>query len=111
MFIQRIATSTRVGCPDQLKLKRFGEALEDPTSGLTYQALAGKNKQSVRDAERLFSKSMLHYMKSKGYEFEAKYIEVIHNWRQASDERGLKEDERSKFNDEMLQYLTFSLSD
>ena len=105
MFMQRIATSTRVGGPVQLKLERFGEALEDPTSGLTYQALTGKNKQSVRDAERLFSKSMLHYMKSKGYEFEAKYIEVIHNWRQASDERGLKEEERSKFNNEMLQYL------
>ena len=39
--MQRIATSTRVGGPEQLKLERFGEALEDPTSGLTYQSLTG----------------------------------------------------------------------
>ena len=48
---------------------------------------------------------MLQFMNAKGYKFEAKYIEVVYNWRRASDERGLKDEERSKFNHEMLQYL------
>ena len=46
----------------QLKLERFSEALQDPSSGLTYTALIGDNKQSVRDAERFFSASMLGFM-------------------------------------------------
>ena len=89
----------------QLKLERFSEALQDPSSGLTYTALIGDNKQSVRDAERLFSASMLGFMQAKGYTFEAKYIEVVLNWHRASDERGLSEEQRSRFNFDMLQYL------
>lgn len=88
-----------------MKLERFGEALEDPSSMLTYTALTGKNKQSVRDAERLFSRSMVDFMRTRGYNFEARYIEVVLNWRRASDERGLSEEQRSRFNYDMLNYL------
>ena len=45
----------------ELQLERFAEALEDPSTGLTYAALTGQNKQSVRDAERLFSRGVLDY--------------------------------------------------
>lgn len=106
---QRIATSTRCGGPQQLRLERFKEALEDSSSGLTYTALTGKNKQSVRDAERMFSFGMLRFMKSKGYSFEAKYIETILNWRRASDERGLSELQRCRYNYEMLSYINEEL--
>ena len=47
--------------------------------------------QSVRDAEKLFSSSMMKFMNVKGYKFEEKYIEVVLNWRYASDERDLSE--------------------
>ncbi len=103
--MQRIATSTRKGGPEQLKLERFGEALEDPASGLTYHAFIGKNKQSVRDAECLFSQSIMDFMTNKGYKVEAEYIKVILNWRRATDERGLTEEQRSNFNYDMLNYL------
>ena len=59
------------------------------TSGLTYAALTGSRKQSVVDAERLFSPSLAKFMEKKGYNFEAKYIRTIWNWHRACDERGL----------------------
>ena len=40
-------------CQADLRLERFTEALEDSASQLTYPALTGQRKQSVRDAERL----------------------------------------------------------
>ena len=79
-----------------LLMERFTEALE---SGLTYPALNGQRKQSVRDAERLFSKPMLKFMLRKNYKFEADYIKVVLNWRRLPDERGLSQ---LKFNYEML---------
>jgi len=86
-------------------LERFVEALSEPTSGLTYPALTGSRKQSVVDAERLFSPDLAQFMEDKGYHFEAKYIRTIWNWRRASDERGLSECTRSKFNYSMLNMI------
>ena len=43
------------------------EALEDPSSGLTYPALTGARKQSVVDAEHLFNPDLANFMSSKGY--------------------------------------------
>lgn len=62
-------------------------------------------KQSVQDAERLFSDSLMKWMEDKGYLKEAKYIRVIRNWRRASDERGLTDDQRHQFNDDLLCYI------
>ena len=103
--MQRIATATRLGGPSELRLERFTEALEDPESGLTYPALTGQRKQSVRDAERLFSEQMLQFMLKKKYKFEADYIKVVLNWRRSSDERGLSQLTRMKFNYGMLNFL------
>ena len=86
-------------------MEHFAAALQDPASGLTYQALTGQRKQSVRDAERLFSADLARYMKSKKHDFEAKFITVVLNWRRASDERGLSELKRCRFNYEMLNFL------
>ena len=47
------------------------EALSDPSSNLTYVALT---KQSVPDAERLFSLDMVSFMKKKGYQYEEKLL-------------------------------------
>ena len=48
---------------------------------------------------------MLRFMRRKGYSCEEKYIETVLNWRRASDERGLSELQRSRFNYQMLNYL------
>jgi len=44
-----MASHTRGGGPKQLKLQRFVEALDDPTSGLTYPALKGNLWWMLRD--------------------------------------------------------------
>ena len=59
----------------------------------------------MRDAERLLSKEMVSFMRKRGYSFEAHYIDAILNWRRSSDERGLTQLERSRFNYQMLNYL------
>jgi len=96
--MQRIASHTRSGGPAKIRLERYTEALCDPTSGLTYPALTGARKQSVIDAQHLFSIKLVEFMKKKGYNEEATYIETICNWRRASDERGLSSLKRSKYN-------------
>lgn len=103
--MQRIAHSTRCGGPLNLQLDRFTEALYDESSGLTFTALTGKRKQSVRDVEILFSDSMQKFMEKNSYEYEARYIKVIKNWRRASDERGLSQLTRCRFNYELLNFI------
>ena len=48
---------------------------------------------------------MVNFMRKKEYNFEADFIEVILNWRRASDERGLSQLARCRFNHQMLNYL------
>ena len=48
---------------------------------------------------------MVQFMESKGYTAEAQYLSVVHNWRRASDERGLSAETRQQ------QFLQFILDD
>ena len=70
---------------------------------MTYPALVGSRKQSVEDAERLFSSSLLKFMEKKDYKYEAQYIRAIRGWRQACDQRGLSELERCRYNYNLLK--------
>ena len=88
-----------------MQLEHFSQALSDPSTELTYPALTGARKQSVVDAERLFNPNLAAFMRKNGYEYEAKYIETIWNWRRACDERGLPELQRSKFNHQFLNMI------
>ena len=99
-----MARSTRLGGPDKLRLERFTEALYDENSGLTFPVLTGQRKQSVRDAEILFSDGVESFMRKKGCDY-AKYIGTIKNWRRACDERGLSSLQRCKFNYQMLELI------
>ena len=71
---------------------------------MTFPALTGQRKQSVRDAEILFSDGVESFMRKKGYDY-AKYIGTIKNWRRACDERGLSSLQRCKFNYQMLELI------
>lgn len=104
-YQQRIAKSTRLGGSDELQVDRFEEALYDESSGLTFPALTGQRKQSVSDAENLFSEGVEKFMKKNGYSYEEKYVRCIRNWRRACDERGLSSLQRCKFNYEMLALI------
>lgn len=100
-----MAHSTRLGGPPKLRLDRFTEALHDESSGLTFSALTGKRKQSIRDVEILFSERMQKFMERNKYSYEARYIQVVRNWRRACDERGLSQLSRCKFNYELLNFI------
>lgn len=86
-------------------MRRYLEAAHHGMTDLTYTALIGKRKQSVQDAERMFSSHLLKFMAEKGYDEEATYIETIMNWRRAIDERGLSQEERKGYCHSFLQYI------
>jgi len=88
-----------------LNLEQYAEALSDPTSELTYPAFVGSRKQSVVDAERLFSPKLASFMERNGYGFEAKYIRTIWNWRRVSDECGFSSLQCCQFNYELLNMI------
>ena len=52
-----------------------------------------------------FSAQSVRIFESKGYSEEAKYVRVIRNWRRATDERGLTDEQRSEFNQDSLSYI------
>ena len=85
-----------------MRLERFAEALNDLSTGLTYPALVGSRKQSIEDVERLFGSSLIDFMEAKGYNEEAKFLQVIRNWRQAVDQRGLPASQRQQFDKDYL---------
>lgn len=105
IFFQQIGNSLRQGGPQYIKLQRFEEALHDTKAGLTYCALSGVSKLNVEDVERLFGLPLITWMESKGYNDEATYLRVVHNWMHACDERGLTDEQRSTFNREFLMYI------
>ena len=91
-----------MGGPVKLQVQRFCEAAYDSSTGLTYSALTGQKKQSIGDVERLFNPKVAEFMWKNGYTYEAHYVRTIHNWRRATDERGLSQQERSEFNKNFL---------
>jgi len=86
-------------------MERFTEALYDEKTHLTYTALTGQRKQSIRNVEVLFSSSVEDFMTLHGYSYEAKYIKTIRQWREACDERGLSQLMRSNYNYQFLNLL------
>ncbi len=104
-ILKRIATSTREGKYKEIDVERFDEAMLDKNTGLTHGALIGQRKQSVGDAERLLSFHVAKFFKAKGYEKEAEYVQVIADWHEASDGRGMSQLERCRSNYKMLNYI------
>ena len=42
------------------------------------------------------------FIRRKGYTYEARYVATIRNWRQATDERGLSQEQRTQYNRDFL---------
>lgn len=77
-----------------------------PTAtGLTYEALTGKNKQSVPDCEKIISLGVIAFMEKNNHLEEAKVLKTIHSWHKAVDGRGLDETTRSNHCKDMLQWV------
>ena len=104
-LLKRIISRLREGLIPGLDLRFLRDALHDPSTGLTYEALTGKNKQSVPDCERLISPGVISFLEPKGHESGARVIQLIHNWHKAVDGRGLSEAQRSLYCREMKEWL------
>jgi len=104
-ILKRIGKSTREGHNANLQFDAFDDVLKDPKSGLTHAALMGVRKQSVQDVERLFSVHVVASLRRQSYHTEANYVEVISNWHEASDGRGLSQLQRCRYNYNMLNYI------
>lgn len=97
-LFRRMAKSVREGKDPKLNFEAFNDALHDPESGLTYAALIGKRKQSLKDAERLLSIHVADSLRRKGHVREARHVQLMANWHEASDGRGLSQLKRAQYN-------------
>ena len=59
----------------------------------------------TQDVERLFGSSVIAFMKARRHESEAKFWEVVTNWRRAIDEHGLTSASRQAFLQAFKQYI------
>ena len=100
-MLKRIAGSLRKGHIPNVDVQAFVKAMLDPNTGVTYNALT----QSVGDTEKLLSPAVDKWLRANGFLSEARFVEVVSNWRKASNGRGLSEAEREKNNLAMLDYL------
>ena len=104
-ILKRIWKHTREGGPDGFNLQGLDDALLDSSTGMTQAALTGERKQSVTDAEKMLSILVARFLKNKGYHAEGKFIEVVANWHEAADGRGLSELKRCQYNYQMLNCI------
>ena len=65
-LLKRIIASLREGNIPGIDLCFMRDALHDPSTGLTYEVLTGKNKQSVPDCERIISVEIFNSWKGMG---------------------------------------------
>ena len=104
-LLRRMAKSVREGKDPKLNFEALNDALHDPESGLTYAAVIGKRKQSLKDAERLLSIHVADSLRRKGHVREARHVQLMANWHEASNGRGLSQLKRAQYNYEMLNYV------
>lgn len=104
-LFRQAGASIRQGNNIDLDYDAFDAALMDPQSGLTHAALTGKRKQSLVDAERLMSSLVVQSLRRHGYDREANFVEVLANWHEATDGRGLSQLERCRFNYRLLNLI------
>ena len=58
-------TCLRNGRIPGVDLRHLREALHDSSTGLTYESLTGKNKQSVLDCDHLISPGVISFLEEK----------------------------------------------
>ena len=103
-LVKRIGFHVRDG-PPGIDLRRFEEAMKAGVPGLSHAVLIGKRKQSVEDAEKLLSHAVADFFAKKKYDKEEKYVRMIARWHEATDGRGMSQEERQKANLDMLNAI------
>ncbi|XP_028416819.1 uncharacterized protein LOC114541027 [Dendronephthya gigantea] len=104
-LLKRVISRVREGYIPNFDLRCLREALCDPSTGLTYEALTGKNKQSVPDCERMISQGVIQFLNTRGYSNEARVLEIFRHWHLAADGRGISEEVRFSYLKEMKDWI------
>ena len=78
-LFRRMAKTVHEGKDPKLNFEAFNDALQDPESGLTYAALTGKRKQSLKDTEQLLSYHVADSLRRKEHVQEARHVQLIAN--------------------------------
>ena len=76
-LLKRIVNCLREGHIPRVDLRYLRDAMHDKTTGLSYEALTGKNKQSVLDCERLISPGVTNFLDRKGQKTVAHVLNII----------------------------------
>ena len=79
--------------------------IDNLITGLTQNALQGREIQSVPDAELLLSHRVAAFMQRRGYAAEAEYVSIIAGWHEGWDGRGLGQLDRCRANYHMFNYI------
>jgi hypothetical protein len=103
-LFHRAVKSIHGGNNQKLNFDAFDKVLLDPVISLMHAALIGLRKQLLVDSEKLASKFVARSLKAKNYEKEANHIQLLVNWHEATDGRGLTQLE-CQYNYEMLNYI------
>lgn len=103
-ILKRIWKHTREKGPEGMNFQGFDDAVRDSTTGLTLVALRGERKESVQDAERMLF-LVAKFLREHGYEMEARYVQIVADWHEAADARGISQLDRCKKNYAMLNLI------
>jgi hypothetical protein len=104
-LLKRIVASLREGNIPGIDLRFMRDALHDASTGLTYEALTGKNKQSVPDCERIISVGVISFMEKNGHLSDSRVLTVLRNWHRAVDGRGLSDETRLSYLQDIKNWL------
>ena len=105
-LLKRIVACLRDGRIPGVDLRCLRDALHDANTGLTYEALTGKNKQSVPDCERVVGPGVISFLKNRGDAASTvEVLQIIHKWHKAVDGRGLSESDRARYCREMKEWI------
>jgi hypothetical protein len=64
-LLKCIISCLREGLIPGVDTRYLRDALHDPSTGLTYESLTGKNKQSVPDCERIICSGVIAFLERK----------------------------------------------
>lgn len=59
----------------------------------------------MKDAERMLSFLVAKFLREHGYEMEARYVQIVPDWHEAADGRGISQFEHCQKNYAMLNLI------
>jgi hypothetical protein len=103
--LKRIWTQTVQGNIVDLNPHAFDQAMDAEDCIMTKTVLVADRKQSVKDAEVFFSYNVADWLTRNGFHHEGMFVQLVAQWHEASDGRGMSQLERSRYNYSFMNVL------